>query len=469
MGEGSSDPTALLAAVQEADVDAVARILAEDATLARATVPAHPAEKDPEGTSLLHWAMPGDGRKLNEDHVTVARLLLEAGADPNAVRNGPNHGRCVPIHLAAWGNHVPLIDLLIAHGADPNGNAGAGRSPIRTAAEHNHVDAVRALVRAGAVHSLYELLLAGLDAEVSAYLDVNPDALETGLEDGQPFLHAALTTQTGAKLVALLLDRGADPSQEDALGRTALHAAIDFQRDDEIRVLREPVEPDLMAAAGMGEASLAADLIAADPPFVSETQADGTTALFYAVLADATEIVRMLLDAGADPSPKSTRHWACLTPLHLAIMRRNEAAVDALLSGGADPDVCGNTDRYQPTPLHVAARWGGPSFVKRLLAHGADPYAGGPVGGDVDLGVLRWVAYAGQADVLSLLVDAGLDVRDARCGAVTHLAASRGKTDLVRTLLDLGVDPSQLDGEGKTALDRAEDQGQEETAAVLRG
>lgn len=457
----------LVAAIKRAVPSEVESILAADPQLATATVPSHPAEGDPEGTTLLHWAMPGDGRELRDEHVEVARLLLKYGADPNVVGNGPNHGRCAPLSLAAWGNHVPLIELLLEHGADPDGSS-KDRSPILTAAEHDHIAAVETLVEAGATHMLYELVLAGLEPKVRRYLDEHPAAAIDLLHGDIPPLHAALLTQAGAKLIPLLLERGADPERCDGAGRTALHAAIDQERVRAAEILRTIGDLDIFAAAGLGEESRVAELLASDPKLARESQADGTTALFYAILAGNVSIASRLLDARSDASPRSTRHWACIAPLHLAIMRKQMSLVDLLLSRGSDPDSHSSARSYSPTPLHIAARWGEHEYIVRLLEAGADLFAGGPVSQGTGHSVIGWVAFSGQVDTLRLLIDYGLDVRDTRCGAVIHLAAAKGHTVLVDLLLRYGVDPGGLDREGRTPLECAIEQGQIETVELLQ-
>ncbi len=48
-------------------------------------------------------------------HFEAARLALDAGADVNAFL--PVHAHSTALHQAANGNNVPMIELLLAHGA----------------------------------------------------------------------------------------------------------------------------------------------------------------------------------------------------------------------------------------------------------------------------------------------------------------------------------------------------------------
>jgi uncharacterized protein len=75
-----------------------------------------------------------------------ARLLLEAGADPDG--SGP-HG-FTPLHAAAANGDAGLARLLLAHGADPARPAGDGRTPEAVAREAGHAE-VAGLLAAGRV------------------------------------------------------------------------------------------------------------------------------------------------------------------------------------------------------------------------------------------------------------------------------------------------------------------------------
>ena len=62
----------------------------------------------------------------------MAKLLLESGADPNALgfegSNGPDDGYAVPLWLACWNGTDDTVAMLLAHGAEPDGHDCAGLS-----------------------------------------------------------------------------------------------------------------------------------------------------------------------------------------------------------------------------------------------------------------------------------------------------------------------------------------------------
>ncbi len=102
------------------DVETVAAGLREDPSLARAV--------DERGRTALHRCARTNGEKDGRDvgaSLLVARALLAAGADPNAVHDIPEeHGsfKATPLWYAvAWGRNPRLVRLLLGSGASPRG------------------------------------------------------------------------------------------------------------------------------------------------------------------------------------------------------------------------------------------------------------------------------------------------------------------------------------------------------------
>ena len=89
-------------------------------------------------------------------HQGVAQLLIERGADVN--KTG-----WAPLHYAATGGQVALIQLLLEHHAYIDAESPNGTTPLMMAAQYGTLAAVKALLEAGADPTLKNQL--GLTAE----------------------------------------------------------------------------------------------------------------------------------------------------------------------------------------------------------------------------------------------------------------------------------------------------------------
>ena len=178
---------------------------------------------------------------------------------------------------------------------------------------------------------------------------------------------------------------------------------------------------------------------------VNAVQADGMTALHWAVYHDDLRTTTLLIDAGANA--KAANNYS-VTPLSLACTNGNAEIVERLLRAGADPKA---TLKGGETVLMIASRTGKPGPVKALLASGADVSAKDRKGQTA----LMWAAAEGHADVVSLLLAAGADFRTPLPSGFTPLlfAAREGRIDVVRILLKAGADVHEVI-EGKKKASR---------------
>ncbi len=98
---------------------------------------------------------------------------------------------------------------------------------------------------------------------------------------------------------------------------------------------------------------------------------DGMTLLMNAVLEEKTdpEVVRVLLERGADVNAKDRDGW---TALHFAARDQKKTIVPLLLAAGAEVDP---VESFGNTPLWraVMSVQGDPTVIAHLVAHGADP------------------------------------------------------------------------------------------------
>src|SRR5688500_8899487 len=124
-------------------------------------------------------------------------------------------------------------------------------------------------------------------------------------------------------------------------------------------------QSSLVDAAREGERAEALGLLAerADP---NQREADGTTALHWAVHHDDVELVTKLLAAGANVAAANDYGS---TPMSEACVVENVAILAALLDGGANVD---SPNAEGQTALMVVARGGNTEAARLLLARGAN-------------------------------------------------------------------------------------------------
>ena len=133
---------------------------------------------------------------------------------------------------------------------------------------------------------------------------------------------------------------------------------------------------------------------------VNAVQADGATALHWAVYAEREGIVDILIDAGADVT---IANRAGVTPLILAAENGNAGIMRSLINTGADPN---QRLPNGETVLMMAVRTGDPATVKFLIEQGADVDARETLRGTT---ALMWAAAYRNNEALALLLDAGAD------------------------------------------------------------
>ena len=119
-GDGNS---ILMTASRLGHRDLAAFLIARKASVTR---------RSPHGdTALMFASLKG--------HLAIARLLVEHGAEVN-------HGGWTPVHYAAFEGGPELVKFLIEKGADKNGLAPNGFSPLMLAARSGQLEAARALL-----------------------------------------------------------------------------------------------------------------------------------------------------------------------------------------------------------------------------------------------------------------------------------------------------------------------------------
>lgn len=332
------------------------------------------------------------------DNVAAADVLLQAGADVNAVEQWRGQ---TALMWAAAQKQPAMVELLLAHGADPDAQSlpnnwerqvtaeprmkvlpAGGLTPLLYAAREGCADCVRLLIEAGA--------------------DIN----KTDPESVTPLLMANMNAKWDS--AKLLIEAGAWLDKWDIYGRNPLYAAVDFStlphggRPDRLSPdLATPLEIIALILEKGGNPNLQLKLF---PPYRAlgpDRGADG------------------LLRAGA-------------TPLFRAARGADVAAMELLLAHGALVDL---PQENEVTPLIVAAGYRQSAIDTR--------------------GRFRTEQQALPA--ARLLLEHGADVNYRAEGGQTAVfgAATNGWTEMVKLLAEYGADLTLTDDFGSSVHDAA--------------
>ena len=299
------------------DAAAVRELLQARPGLATARIQAPGAW--PGGSTLLHRVVSIYEDASDAEH-EIARLLIEHGADVNAL-GGQARGRGeTALGYAGFFGDSRLVELYLAHGGDPNGVGASGLTPLDVTAHEGshvqgsttHIPALEALIAAGGRHDPGHLVLLRHTRRLEADLDADPALVNATIplrhardEQGTPLHEAA--DGCDAEIARLLLDRGADVNARDTMGQTPLQRAArrgcgrelsDGGREF-LELLFERGAVDLTAAVVLGDAGRVAAIIQADPGAVDAADPDGWTPLDVAVDKGRGEIEALLRAAGA--------------------------------------------------------------------------------------------------------------------------------------------------------------------------
>ena len=186
-----------------------------------------------------------------------------------------------------------------------------------------------------------------------------------------------------------------------------------------------------------------------------------STPLYHASWKGHTDVVRLLLDAGAEPSTETEgkRTEGGATPLLAAAQRCHNDVVQLLLDRGAEPNI---------TLLHYASCQGYKTVVQLLLEKGADP-------NNVLVAVdgktpLHFSAREGHRDVVEALLDGGAEPNRADINGRTplHHASYHGHKNVVQLLVARGADLNDVTANGYTPLFLALNKGHIDIVNILQ-
>lgn len=279
------------------------------------------------------------GAALVVEFLPLVELLLRAGADPN---DG------VTLPLAASGDDTATLDLLLAYGANPNQTWATDGSA-----------------------TLYAILhWAATPAGAHWLLDHGAEPDPICAENGETPLHV-VAQRWDVSLAEALVARGADPTRKRADGRTpyaiaelnANRAVADWLLSRGAAAELLPIDR-LVSAFSRGDRKTAAEMLAAQPDLRAQIGNEHYATLYRAAEQGDSAAIEALLDAGLDPSRGDEEIGK--TALHCAAMAGQADAVRILLDHGAAPDA---RDREFHAPPLVWAAEGARSHAGHEAAY----------------------------------------------------------------------------------------------------
>jgi uncharacterized protein len=220
---------------------------------------------------------------------------------------------------------------------------------------------------------------------------------------------------------------------------------------------------------------------------IEATDMNCMTPLLHVVRMQRVEMVRFLLEQGANPNCEHLiQSEAEMTALTLAsvIEPVSIEILSLLLEHKADPNL---TVQGGKSTLYYVTIAGNLEAVKLLIAHGAKvntpvshPLAGAAANGHLDIvkvlleagasvkghHAFQYAASQGHIDIIQTLLDAGADINE-DAEALTY-AVINGHTETVRVLIERGVDVNAIKSTIQPPLAMAEKLGHEEIARMLR-
>ncbi|XP_022687869.1 transient receptor potential cation channel subfamily A member 1 homolog [Varroa jacobsoni] len=385
-------------------------------------------------------------------HPELARLLIQNGA---RVDMFDEKGHAA-LHLAAEKGHEDIVDILLEAKAFVNARSQKGVTPMHMASENGYADIVRKLQASGALI----------------------DALS--LSKKTPLHLAASKGQLD--VTALLVDLGSDMYALDSQGQTPMMLAIENDHSEIVKLFLRR-KPDLATmsnakgftcahiAAMKGSTSVIKELMKFNKSIVTSAKNKTTdsTPLHLAAAGGYTKVVKMCLEAGANPMEENSDGD---TPLHLAA-KNGHVTVARVLA--REVPWTTTSKKTGLTALHVAANNGQMDFVREMLTEVQAAIASQPLpdgGGDYGMTALHLAAAAGHEGVVRMLLNStGINVDAATVNEgmyPLHFAAQGGHLAVASLILSRAEQQlSCVDKMGRTPLHVAAAAGKREMVGLL--
>lgn len=345
----------------------------------------------------------------NKD-ISKVKQLINGGIDPNLC---DKDGKTVLFHISEYEIYDAyddaIVQFLLAAGANPNRGSKFGWTPLHLAAGNHHNKLITRLLNAGANPNIQNCIGS---TPLHSIFDLNAFGKNKNHynEEGMMFLFKA----------------GANPNIKDEMGKTVLHCAIKFE----------------------ASRSAISFLLEYGVDLNKQDDLDSSTALHYAVEKNNIELVKLLLENGADPNLKNEDDC---TPVIIAAQEGYDKIVSLLIRFNADLNI---VDATGSTALHYAAARGsiGNKVLPLLLQEGLNPNVQNNNGWAPLHYAISFEDDTVEGVTLLLQAGANLTIKTA-CGDTPLSLAIRGcfnnKIDL---LIKAGIDINEQDNQNRTPL-----------------
>ena len=374
--------------------------------------------KDDNGMTLFQEVCKGG-------HLDIIRYLVDLGAEVNL----PDHDGLTAIHYAVMSGNAELVDFLLDHGSDPNIRTKKNETPRHFAAKYSTLDEVRFLVEHGAsIKAINWTLVENLKEQRRRQDKLYYDSDETHI--------SALKKALGLKTPESLVDEFEDGEEEDAA--QPKYEEIDEDDDDGGERYAEaeaeanqPQRPTLNVAPTATINDLDHIPFELLPRDVNDAATDeGMTALHYAAQNGDIDIIRYLVEHGADITAQDYEQSRSV--LHFAAQNGNIECIKYLTEHGAnllDHDMNG------ATAFHHAVLSNNLEAVKYFVTKKLDYKAKDKRGWSA----MHYAAEGGSIEVMKYLLAKDLNINELNDRKRTPLFFARKHRELRKFMISKGA------------------------------